>query len=95
MESYDKYIDEILIIKAISSITKTELGVVTNKMPSMSSVKDPSKRLGQIVRSVDTTWCMKYFNASIPVPILYSKVLNIDMTSSLSRNTGVDNHDRS
>ena len=74
---------------------QTELGVVTNKMPSMSSVKDPSKRLGQIVSRVDNTWYMKYFNASILLPILYSKVLNINMTSSLSRNTGVDNHDRS
>ena len=74
---------------------QTELGVVTNKMPSMSSVKDPSKRLGQIISRVDNTWYMKYFNASILLPILYSKVLNINMTSSLSRNTGVDNHDRS
>ena len=72
---------------------QTELGVVTNKLSNMSSLKDPSKRLDQIVSRVDNTWYMKYFIASILLPILYSKVLNINMTSSLIRNTDVDNHD--
>ena len=66
---------------------------MTHKTTAVARVKNPSKWLRQVIRYINNSWDMAHDNVTLFTPILDGKVLNINMTGSLSRDTIIDHID--
>ena len=64
--------------------------IVSDESASMSRVEYPTKGFSHVVSGVDNSRNKSHLNRACLLPILNSKVLDINMTGALSRNTSID-----
>jgi len=63
---------------------------VTHDATRMASMENPAKGLGEVIRRIDDAWDVAHDNVASLLPVLNSKVLDINVTRTLGRNTSID-----
>lgn len=71
---------------------KREL-VVSHDTASMTLMKDPSQRLGEVVRGIEDPWNVTHHNVPSIFPILDGKELDVNVARSLSGDLRIDHPD--
>ena len=66
---------------------------MAHKTACVAGVKDPTKGLGNIISRVDNVRDMAKFNVALAAPILYSKVLDVDVPRTFGWFHRVDHPD--
>ena len=69
------------------------LEAMSHDESGMSLVKNPSKRLGEIISRIDSSRDVKQLNVTPSFPVLNSKESDINMPGPLGRFSRVDNGD--
>jgi len=67
--------------------------VVTHDASRMVSMENPKQGLREVIRRIDDSWDVAHDNVASLLPILNGKVLDINVTGTLSKNTSINHLD--
>ena len=67
---------------------------MSHDTPCVARMQDPTEGLGKVVGRIDNSREVSHDNVASILPVLDGKVLDVNVTRSLSRNSSIDHFDR-
>ena len=67
---------------------------MSHDTPCVARMQDPTEGLGKVVGRIDNSREISHDNVASILPVLDGKVLDVNVTRALSRNSSIDHFDR-